>query len=272
MDSVSGSQTATSSMQNPAGARRRAAAAAPALAGEVWTPALAGSPAESTATTAAWEAVLAHLQRQGASAPPIPFGTRLVESVLAAVGLVTLFPIMLAIALIIRLDSPGPVLFLQPRVGRHGRLFRFAKFRTLYADAKERWPHLYAYRYTPDEVRALHFKVPSDPRITRVGQWLRKSTLDELPNLWNVLTGEVALVGPRPEIPEMLPYYDAEGLQKFTVRPGITGLAQVCGRGELNFQDTVGYDVDYVRRRSVWLDLSILVRTVKSTVLRKGAF
>jgi lipopolysaccharide/colanic/teichoic acid biosynthesis glycosyltransferase len=116
-------------------------------------------------------------------------------------------PLMLLVALIVRLDSPGPVVFRQVRIGRNGRLFRFAKFRTLYVDARERWPHLYAYRYTADEVAALHFKLRNDPRVTRVGRWLRTSTLDELPNLWNVLVGDVALVGPRPEIPEMLPSF-----------------------------------------------------------------
>jgi lipopolysaccharide/colanic/teichoic acid biosynthesis glycosyltransferase len=219
-----------------------------------------------------WQPVLDALAHRGLGSAPVSWVQRLVESVLAATVLVLTLPIMLLIALIVRLDSPGPVVFRQVRVGRHGKLFRFWKFRTLYVDARERWPHLYSYRYTADEVAALHFKLKNDPRVTRVGRWLRKSTLDELPNLWNVLTGEVALVGPRPEIPEMLPYYDDEGLKKFSVRPGITGLAQVRGRGDLSFRDTVNFDVEYVRTRSVRLDLEILTRTLICTVLRKGAF
>jgi lipopolysaccharide/colanic/teichoic acid biosynthesis glycosyltransferase len=219
-----------------------------------------------------WEPVLEYLHQQGEGRAATLWATRVLEVVVAGALLVLTLPLMLAIAAIVRLDSPGPVIFRQTRVGRDGRLFLFAKFRTLYADARERWPELYAYRYTADEVAALHFKLKNDPRVTRVGRWLRKSTLDELPNLWNVLVGEVAFVGPRPEIPEMLPYYDAETLAKFSVRPGVTGLAQVRGRGELSFRDTVSYDVEYVRTRSLRLDLEILARTLCCTLLRKGAF
>jgi lipopolysaccharide/colanic/teichoic acid biosynthesis glycosyltransferase len=220
----------------------------------------------------AWEPVLEELQRRGRHSPPVSRLQRAVEIVLASAGLILTLPVMVVLAIIVRLDSPGPVIFRQIRVGRHGRLFRFAKFRTLYVDARERWPELYAYRYTADEVAELYFKMKDDPRVTRVGRWLRKSTLDELPNLWNVLVGDVALVGPRPEIPEMLPYYDNEGLDKFSVRPGVTGLAQVRGRGELSFRDTVDFDVEYVRTRSARLDAEIVARTLLCTLLRKGAF
>lgn len=219
-----------------------------------------------------WQAVLDELQRRGTHRAPIAVSTRLFEIVVASLLLVVTLPLMALIAVIVRLDSPGPVVFRQTRVGRDGRLFKFAKFRTLYADARQRWPHLYAYRYTADEVAALHFKLKNDPRVTRAGRWLRKSTLDELPNLWNVLTGDVALVGPRPEIPEMLPYYDDVTLAKFSVRPGVTGLAQVRGRGDLSFRDTVALDVEYVRTRSLRLDVEVLLSTVICTVLRKGAF
>lgn len=219
-----------------------------------------------------WQPILEELQRRGKGRPAVSPVTRALEISVAGVLLVLTLPLMLMVALIVRLDSPGPIVFRQVRVGRDGRLFRFAKFRTLYADARQRWPHLYAYRYTAEEVARFHFKLKDDPRVTRVGRWLRKSTLDELPNLWNVLTGEVALVGPRPEIPEMLPYYDEETLAKFSVRPGVTGLAQVRGRGDLSFVDTVAFDVEYVKSQSLKLDIEILVRTFVCTVLRKGAF
>lgn len=219
-----------------------------------------------------WQPFLERLQRRAHDSPAVPNVQRLLESVVAAALLVLTAPVMLVIAVIIRIDSPGPTLFRQARVGRNGQIFRFAKFRTLYTDARERWPHLYAYRYSAEEVAALHFKLKNDPRVTRVGRWLRKSTLDELPNLWNVLVGDVALVGPRPEIPEMLPYYDDESLAKFSVRPGVTGLAQVMGRGELSFLDTVRYDLQYVHTRSWRLDCAVLIRTVLCTLLRKGAF
>jgi len=220
----------------------------------------------------AWEPVLAELQRRGEGMAPVSLAARVLEIAIALPLLMLTAPIIAVIALVVRLDSPGPVIFRQVRVGRHGRLFRFAKFRTLYADARERWPELYAYSYSPDEMATLYFKLRDDPRVTRVGKWLRKSTLDELPNLWNVIVGDVALVGPRPEIPEMLPYYDDQTLAKFSVRPGITGLAQVKGRGDLNFRDTVNFDVEYVYTRSPWLDVSIAVQTVVCTVLRRGAF
>jgi lipopolysaccharide/colanic/teichoic acid biosynthesis glycosyltransferase len=235
-----------------------------------WAPVPVAPP--STIEVASWQLVLDELHRRGEALPPVSWLQRAVEIAIAAPLLILTLPVMLVIAAIVKLDSPGPAVFRQVRVGRHGRLFQFAKFRTLYADARQRWPELYAYRYSPDDVAALHFKLKDDPRVTRVGRWLRKSTLDELPNLWNVITGEVALIGPRPEIPEMLPYYDDEGLSKFSVRPGVTGLAQVRGRGDLSFLDTVSFDVEYVRARSLRLDIEIALRTLLCTVLRKGAF
>jgi lipopolysaccharide/colanic/teichoic acid biosynthesis glycosyltransferase len=224
-----------------------------------------------TADPPSWQAVLDLLRAEGPG-ERVAATIRALEIAIAATLLVITFPIMVLVALIIRIDSPGPILFRQLRVGANGRLFRFTKFRTLYADARERWPELYAYWYSPAEVEQLHFKVKNDPRVTRAGRWLRKSTLDELPNLWHVLTGEMALVGPRPEIPEMLPYYDTRGLRKFTVRPGVTGLAQISGRGNLSFTDTVKHDVDYVDRRSAWLDTRIVATTLYRTVRREGAF
>ena len=197
---------------------------------------------------------------------------RAFEVVFAAVALVTTLPLMLLIALVIRLDSPGPALFFQQRVGRCGRSFRFVKFRTLYADARQRWPRLYAYQYRPEELGEMKFKVDSDPRVTRVGTWLRKSSLDELPNFWNVLTGDMALVGPRPEIPEMLRYYQGEMLFKFSVRPGVTGPAQISGRGRLKFYDTVEHDLAYVRQRSFRYDIWTIWQTLKKVVVRDGAF
>jgi lipopolysaccharide/colanic/teichoic acid biosynthesis glycosyltransferase len=202
----------------------------------------------------------------------VPLSTRAIEVIVATVALVVTAPVMLGVALIIRLGTSGKALFWQQRVGGNLEPFAFVKFRTLYADARARWPELYAYRYTPDELRDLKFKIVDDPRVTPQGHWLRKSTLDELPNFWNVLTGRMALVGPRPEIPEMLPYYTGDMLLKFTVRPGITGLAQISGRGRLGFHETVALDVEYVRRRSLALDLKIIFLTIQKIVTRDGAF
>lgn len=200
------------------------------------------------------------------------FLQRALETVIALVALVISAPIMLIIGIIVRIGTPGPALFWQERVGKNLKTFKFVKFRTLYADARARYPELYSYRYSNDELRELKFKVQRDPRVTPQGEWLRKSTLDELPNFWRVLTGEMALVGPRPEIPEMLPYYTGELRLKFCVRPGITGLAQISGRGRLGFYETAALDVQYVKNRTFWLDLKILVLTVYKIVTRDGAF
>jgi lipopolysaccharide/colanic/teichoic acid biosynthesis glycosyltransferase len=202
----------------------------------------------------------------------IPLVTRILEVCVAATALIVLSPLMLWIAWVIRRGTPGRALFRQQRVGQGLRLFTFYKFRTMYDDARERFADLYEYDYSPEEVRTLQFKVEEDPRVTPQGKWLRYSTLDELPNLWNVLKGEMALVGPRPEIPEMLPYYPGDLAMKFSVRPGITGLAQISGRGRLKFMETLAYDLEYVRNRSLLLDLQILAITVAKLLKCDGAF
>lgn len=202
----------------------------------------------------------------------IPLLVRVFEVAVAGLMLLLGTPFMVAQWVIIRLGTPGPALYFQQRVGANQRLFRFVKFRTMYVDARERFPHLYTYRYSPDELSMLKFKNDGDSRVTPQGQWLRKISIDELPNFWNVVTGEMALVGPRPEIPEMLPYYKGKMLEKFAVRPGITGLAQTSGRGRLGFYETVDLDVHYVRNRSFLLDLRIMVKTVAMIILRDGAF
>lgn len=201
-----------------------------------------------------------------------PLRVRCLEIAVASVVLVVCAPWMVLLAWYIRWGTPGPALFRQTRVGMGFRGFTFYKYRTLYADASQRFPELYEYRYSPDELANLKFKVPNDPRVTPQGGWLRKTTFDELPNFWSVLTGQMALVGPRPEIPEMLPYYEGQMLKKFAVRPGITGLAQISGRGNLTFHETVQHDVEYVERRSLKLDLWILWRTLWKCLTGEGAY
>ena len=197
---------------------------------------------------------------------------RMLGIILGSTVVILMLPIMLLIGLIICLDSPGPALFFQKRLGQGCNPFTFVKFRTLYVDARERFPELYAYKYTAEQLVDLKFKVDADPRVTRCGTWLRRSSLDELPNFWNVITGEMALVGPRPEIPEMLPYYRGAMLMKFSVRPGVTGPAQISGRGRLTFYDTVALDLDYVKNRSFRRDVVLLFSTVRKVILRDGAF
>jgi len=178
---------------------------------------------------------------------------------------------MLVLMALIRLDSPGPAVFRHERVSRGAGTFRFAKFRTMYVDARERFPELYAYSYSDDDIQSMKFKLPQDPRLTRVGRWLRRTSLDELPNLFNVLLGHMTLVGPRPEIPEMVRYYTPQQLVKFSVKPGLTGLAQTRGRNILTFQQTLSADLEYVSTRSLTLDIRILVRTLWTVAVQFGA-
>lgn len=196
---------------------------------------------------------------------------RSLDVAFSAPALLLSAPILLLIAVLVRLDSTGPVLFRQARVGQGGRVFTFYKFRTMHVDARSRFPDLYAYRYTREEFLDMALKTRDDPRLTRLGRKLRKTSLDELPNLWNVLRGDMSLVGPRPELPEMVAYYTAEELSKFSVRPGVTGLWQVSGRANLRNGLQLANDVAYVRQRSFQFDLAILLKTVKVVILRVGA-
>ena len=197
---------------------------------------------------------------------------RAIDIGIASLGLILLAPIMLLVALCIRMGTPGPALFRQQRIGRDRRPFPFVKFRTLYVDARDRFPDFYAYEFTADDLEKRSFKPKDDPRVTPQGRWLRKTSLDELPNLWNVLRGDMTLVGPRPEIPEMLRYYTGEMAEVFRVRPGITGAAQVSGRGNLSIAEGIRIDVAYLRRRTLWSDLGIIARTVLVVFRREGAF
>lgn len=184
------------------------------------------------------------------------------DRILATIGLVVISPLLLLLALAVKLDSSGPAFFRQSRIGRGGRPFTFYKFRGMYTDAKERFPHLYDYRYSQEEVQNLRFHPESDPRVTRVGHFIRRTSLDELPNLINVVLGDMSLVGPRPEIPELLPYYGRHAKTVLTVKPGITSLAKCVGRDDLTFQETLELDLRYIRERSLAMDLRILFGTV----------
>ena len=203
---------------------------------------------------------------------PYAAAKRSLDILVSAVVLVLALPVLPLIALLVRLDSPGPIVFRQRRVGRGGKVFSFYKFRTMRVDARTRFPEMYAYRYTRQQFLDMLLKTPDDPRLTRVGRTLRRTSLDELPNLVNVLRGDMSLVGPRPELPEMVPYYSEDELSKFAVRPGVTGLWQVSGRAILRNGQQLEADVRYVKSRSLGFDLGILARTAKVVVLRIGAF
>jgi exopolysaccharide biosynthesis polyprenyl glycosylphosphotransferase len=191
----------------------------------------------------------------------------LLDRVVAAVGLLILAPVFLAVALAIRLGDKGPVFFRQMRVGREGKTFRVWKFRTMYVDAEERLAAL----VDQNESDGLLFKIKNDPRVTPVGRFLRASSLDELPQLINVLLGEMSLVGPRP-----LPAEDGDFLgdvrRRLLVRPGMTGLWQVSGRSDLSWDDAVRLDLYYVDNWSLTFDLTILWRTIGVVLRTKGAY
>ena len=193
---------------------------------------------------------------------------RVFDVILASLGLLGSVPVWIAIAIAIKLDSPGPVLFVQERVGLHGRHFRFYKFRSMYADAEARLAEL----QTHNEVDGPVFKIRRDPRITRVGSMLRRTSLDELPQLFNVLKGEMSMVGPRPPLPREVANYRPMDAIRLSVSPGLTCLWQVRGRSTLGFDTWMEYDREYVRGLSAWLDLSILVRTVWAVLSCRGAY
>jgi lipopolysaccharide/colanic/teichoic acid biosynthesis glycosyltransferase len=195
---------------------------------------------------------------------------RLIDLAVAATTLVVLSPLIVVLIVLIRATSRGPAIFRQVRLGQGGRHFVFYKFRGMYVDARERWPELYEYRYEPDELQTLRFHPDADPRVTRVGRWLRRTSLDEVLNMVNVLKGDMSLVGPRPEIPELIPYYGEHAATILSVRPGVTSLAKVTGRDELTFTETLRLDLEYLERRSLRFDLRILTATALTVVLQHG--
>jgi lipopolysaccharide/colanic/teichoic acid biosynthesis glycosyltransferase len=172
-------------------------------------------------------------------------------------------PVLLAVALAIRLDSPGPVLFRQARIGRGGRLFTVLKFRTMRHGAPTEAHQRYIAQLatTPQSAGGGLQKLTNDPRVTRVGSFLRRTSLDELPQLVNVVLGQMSVVGPRPALAYELEHYEPEHFERFSVRPGLTGLWQVSGRSAIGFVGMLELDAQYARTSTLWLDLKILART-----------
>jgi exopolysaccharide biosynthesis polyprenyl glycosylphosphotransferase len=192
---------------------------------------------------------------------------RAVDLVGASLGLVVLGPALLALAAAVRLSDGGPALFVQERVGRYGRPFRMLKLRTMVPGAEARLAELRDH----NEVRGPAFKMRGDPRVTRLGAWLRRLSLDELPQLVNVLRGEMSLVGPRPPLPAEVAAYEPWQLRRLSVRPGMTGLWQVSGRADLPFERWMALDLQYVDEWSLWLDLRVLARTLPAVLTGTGA-
>jgi lipopolysaccharide/colanic/teichoic acid biosynthesis glycosyltransferase len=196
------------------------------------------------------------------------WGKRALDLLSTSIAVVLLLPVWLAVAVAIRLDTPGPILYRSWRVGEGGRLFHFLKFRSMVvgADAiRDDLRHL-------NEVDGPVFKIARDPRITKVGMILRRTSLDELPQLWNVLRGDMSLVGPRPPIPDEVRHYEPWQLRRLSVRPGLTCLWQISGRSSIGFDEWMRLDMEYIEDRSFTLDLKILFLTIPAVVSGKGAY
>jgi len=191
---------------------------------------------------------------------------RAIDVVGAVVGLVLLSPVLAIAAVAVYLTDGSPILFRQPRVGFRGRPFTIVKFRSMCHDAEERYAELAAL----SDTRGAAFKMTNDPRITRIGRILRKTSIDELPQLWNVLRGDMSLVGPRPAPPREVILYEAWHLQRLTVKPGITGAWQISARLDDDFDRRAVLDIEYVERWSLLLDLRILVGTIPALIRQPG--
>jgi lipopolysaccharide/colanic/teichoic acid biosynthesis glycosyltransferase len=196
------------------------------------------------------------------------------DLVLASLALLVLSPLLAALWLAVRLSSPGPAVFRQERLGRGERPFTMLKFRSMTTGASDAIHRDYVSRMLtgdgPVETTNGLYKLDGDPRITPLGGWLRRTSLDELPQLVNIVRGEMSLVGPRPVLAWEAELFSPEARARFQTRPGLTGLWQVSGRNTLTMPQALALDVEYVRRQSLWLDLSILARTVPAQ-MRRGA-
>ena len=194
---------------------------------------------------------------------------RFFDLILAAAAMIILSPLFIVIALLIKLTSPGPVFFTQLRVGKYGRTFRFYKFRSMYIDAEKRKKDLLAQNQSADGVI---FKMKNDPRITPIGKFLRRTSMDELPQFLNVLFNDMSLVGPRPPVPSEVQQYTLEERKRLNVKPGLTCLWQISGRSDIPFKQQVRLDQEYIRSWNLAHDLMILLRTIPAILSGKGAY
>jgi lipopolysaccharide/colanic/teichoic acid biosynthesis glycosyltransferase len=186
----------------------------------------------------------------------------------AVVALIVSAPVLLAAAAAVKLDSSGPVFFRHIRLGKDGRPFTMLKLRSMTVDAHLRQAELASGNHMDGPV----FKIRTDPRVTRVGRFLRKASLDELPQLWHVLCGEMSLVGPRPPVPDEVDHYEPWQRERLAVKPGLTCTWQVSGRSDIPFDRWVQMDIEYVRSRNLWLDLKLLLLTIPAVLTGRGAY
>ena len=192
---------------------------------------------------------------------------RMVDFLVAAVMLIVLFPLMLVTAILIKITSPGPVLYRQVRCGLYGRRFRLVKFRTMVDGAEDK---LWEIKHL-NEMEGPVFKMRNDPRVTAVGRFLRKFSVDELPQVWNVIKGEMSLVGPRAPLLEEVENYATKQRRRLSVKPGITCLWQVSGRNDIDFNEWMELDLQYIDNWSFWLDIRIMLMTIPAVFTGRGA-
>jgi exopolysaccharide biosynthesis polyprenyl glycosylphosphotransferase len=193
---------------------------------------------------------------------------RVMDIVGAIVGLILFAPIILFFAILIKIDSKGPVFYEADRYGKGGKPFKFYKLRSMYVGAHESRSNLMHL----NQVKGPVFKLFDDPRITRVGRFMRKCSIDEMPQMYNVLKGDMSLVGPRPPIPEEVEKYEPWQLRRLSLKPGITCLWQISGRSRLGFDEWMRLDIEYINNQSFWMDMKILLRTIPAVLLREGAY
>lgn len=199
---------------------------------------------------------------------PRAHAKRAIDIVGALIGLLLTAPLMIVTAVLIKLDSRGPVLFIQERVGENGRTFKIYKFRSMVANAEELLDQLVDLEALDEPV----FKLKNDPRVTRLGRFLRRWSVDELPQLFNVLKGDMSLVGPRPEEVRIVRYYNDWHRGRLVAKPGMTGPVQVSGRGNLSLEERVRLELDYIQNYSLQRDLSILLRTIPTVIRGDGSY
>ncbi len=201
-----------------------------------------------------------------------PFGYQVTKRAFDLVGgaaiALLLVPVVPLVALMIRFDSEGPVFYRQDRVGKGGRLFKFYKFRSMHVDSDRMRAEL----ESRNELTGPVFKIKDDPRVTTVGHFLRRSSLDEIPQIFNVLKGDMSIVGPRPALPGEVAKYEAWHRRRLDVKPGITCLWQVAGRSQVNFDEWMRLDIEYMSRRSLGVDLAIFLKTIPAVIARRGAY
>ncbi len=200
---------------------------------------------------------------------PYSFFKRVLDIAGTSIILVLLAPILIGIALAVKFTSPGPVIYRQKRIGRHGYEFDFLKFRSMFTDSEARLGDLLK---DGNEKGQVIFKMKNDPRVTPIGKFLRKYSLDELPQFFNVLKGEMSLVGPRPPLPREVENYDDFAFRRLSVPQGLTCLWQICGRSDTTFDEWMALDIFYVENMSFWLDLKIFLKTPTAILRAEGAY